>query len=424
MTIPNRPSLPSFIPNGLGFITAMWCSSRCLILITLLLIAPLLPVPDGGDVPAVGFAAFAKWDSFRYRDIATSGYTYAADGQGHSVAFFPLFPLLLRGLMSVGLSFEVAGLLINNLAFFAALVLIYRWVESAHHTNAARWAIAALVWCPFSLFGTVIYTEGVFLLLSTAALRAFEKKHHLWAAAFGILVTATRPPGMVLMPAFLITAWRDRRPPIAYVASLATGLGVALYSLYCYFQFGDPFAFIKVQKAWQPQQDFYGQDWLKMFVQVMAGNANWKAGGLVDPWHPLLFLLICGGFYGIWKMRQSLEEKTADIGYCVLALLLWLLAGTPLVNSAMVVGGGYLLWHFRAQLSPLLVLYGFLSLGFICSSGRADSAERYAYAIVSLAIALGLLLARHPRWGYPLMGLFAYLLVNQGLRFAQGLWSS
>ena len=235
------------------------------------------------------------------------------------------------------------------------------------------------------------------------------------AAAFGALVTATRPPGMVLIPTFLITAWRDRRPFSAYLASLATGLGAIFYSLYCALQFGDPLAFLKVQKAWQPQQDFYGQDWLKMFVQVIAGNAARFPVGIVDPWHPLLFLLICVGFYSLWRLGHTFGETKIDIGYCILALVLWLLAGTPLVNSVMVLGGGYLLWHFRRQIDPLLVLYGFLSLGFIFSSGRAGSAERYAYAIVSFAVVLGLLLARHPRWGYPMMGWFAYLISGSKL---------
>jgi len=32
-------------------------------------------------------------------------------------------------------------------------------------------------------------------------------------------------------------------------------------------------------------------------------------------------------------------------------------------------------------------------------------------------------LARHPRWGNPVMGFFALLLVSLSIRFAQHLWA-
>ncbi len=103
-------------------------------------------------------------------------------------------------------------------------------------------------------------------------------------------------------------------------------------------------------------------------------------------------------------------------------LFLWLLAGDPLINTVMVLGGGYLLWHLRAQLTPVTVIYGFCALGLILASGGTWSLSRIAYGIVSLAIALGVLLARHPSSGYATMGFFAILLATFAVRFAQHLW--
>jgi Gpi18-like mannosyltransferase len=97
--------------------------------------------------------------------------------------------------------FEVAGTLVN-ICFLGAIIIVYLWVEEHHGKSAARWSSAVLAWCPFSLFGTVIYTEGLFLLLSTAALRAFDKKQYFWLALCGALATATRPTGIALIPAF------------------------------------------------------------------------------------------------------------------------------------------------------------------------------------------------------------------------------
>jgi Gpi18-like mannosyltransferase len=54
----------------------------------------------------------------------------------------------------------------------------------------------------------------------------------------------------MLVPAFLIVAWKERRPPIAYAALAATS-GLLLFSLYCAIRFGDPLAFVHVQRAWK-----------------------------------------------------------------------------------------------------------------------------------------------------------------------------
>ena len=409
--------------NRLLFVAAMWLLSRLVIAVVMLIIAPSLPAPPGGIIPTFGWQVFSYWDSSRYQEIATSGYEYVNDNNGHSVAFFPLFPLVIHGVMSFGVPFEVAGTIVSNLAFFFALLVLYFWVEESHGINAAKWATAALAWCPFSLFGTVIYTEGLFLLVSTAALRAFDKEEYFWAAFWGAMATATRVTGAALIPAFLLVAWREGRGIRAYLASLATSAGLLIYILYCGVNFGEPLAFILAQKAWQPPQAFFGEAWLKMLVQIIAGTANWKAGFIKDPWHPLLFLLICGSTYLLWRFRIKLGAVKTDYGFCALVIILWLLAGSPLINTVMIFGGGYLLWYSRNKLRLVAVTYGLFSFALFLASGRTVSAERYVYGIVSVAIALGLLLARYPRWGYPTMGFFAILLASLAVRFAQHLWA-
>lgn len=417
----------------------MWLLSRIVIAIAMLVIAPLLPAPPGGIQPTVSWDVFSAWDSDHYQMIATSGYEYANDGQGHNVAFFPLFPLLVRAVMSGGLPFNVAGTVVNNLAFWGALILLCGWVQESHGQNVARWTTAVLAWCPFSLFGTVIYTEGLFLLWSTAALRAFDRKHYGWSAVWGALASATRLPGIALSPAFLLVAWREKRSAFAYLPSLATTAGMGFYSLYCGIRFGDMLAFLRVQQAWQPEQAFYGQGWLKMLVQISAGTANWNRGWIQDPWHPLLFVAIFTLGYLVWRKQSDLTRRCTlqpppkgsrlqrlcveqGYGFYSLFILLWLLAGDPLINMIMVWGGGYLLVRERTKLRPVAVTYGFCSLAVILSPGRTISAERHAYGIVSIAIALGLLLGRYPRWGWATLLFFTLMLVSFAVRFAQHLW--
>jgi len=363
--------------NGLIFIIFMWLLSRVVVVVAMQGVAPLLHLPPVNHsypnlgfvpnyIPTPGWQLFAHWDGAWYKTIATSGYGFT-DGKYSNIAFFPFFPLITRGVMLLGLPFEVAGTLVNNLAFLGSLLILYRWVQEHHGTEIARWTTAVLAWCPYSLFGTVIYTEGLFLFLSTASLQAFDNHQHLRAALWGAMASATRITGAALVPALLITAWKERRPATAYVAGLATGGGLLLFSIYCSIRFGDPLAFVHVQQAWRAS---LGLDWLAWFRLLVDGLAF----------------------------------------------------GTEFIKAIMILGGGYLLWHLGHRLSTVVVAYGFCALALILASGSLSSVDRYAYGIVSLAIALGMLLARHPRWGYATLGYFTILLIAFSFRFAWWTW--
>src|SRR5215210_9377058 len=74
-------------------------------------------------------APLARWDSAWYLTIADSGY----GGSTARAAFFPLYPLLVRGVGTVSggshAALLIAAFLVSLAAFLAALVLLYRLVE-------------------------------------------------------------------------------------------------------------------------------------------------------------------------------------------------------------------------------------------------------------------------------------------------------
>ncbi|WP_017305220.1 hypothetical protein [Spirulina subsalsa] len=409
------------LKNDLNFVLTMWGLSRLLILFSFWGIAPLIPVPPRGARAVIGLEALSWWDGLWYIEIATEGYSYINDLEYHSVAFFPLLPLLMRGLMVFGISPLVAGILINNTAFFGALWLIYRWLKQQQGENVARWAIATLSWCPYSLYGTVLYTEGLFLLLTTATLWAFEKEQYGRVALLGILTTATRSPGVAMIPAFLIIALWKRKPPVAYLASLAMAGGIVAYSVYCGLKFGDPLAFVHVQVAWGRTRGFDWTDWQRIVMYTLIGVPNWNARQLQDIFYPVAMLLVAGLGFIFWYFRQKLGA-ISPYGTVVLLVILWLLAGDSFLRLGMVWGGLILLLITCRKLPPGVILYGLFNLGIILSSGRSSSSERLAYGIVSLSMAAGVVLARYPRFGYGFMGFLGLLLVTVTIRFAQQTW--
>jgi Gpi18-like mannosyltransferase len=403
--------------EAVQFAGLMWGTSRLFVLLAIGIVSLL-----DEDVPD-GWAVFAQWDGEHYIGIAETGYRFQNDGQGYNVAFFPLFPLLIRAGMAIGLSPEAAGTLINNLAFFGALVVLYLWMLERHDRTLAKWSVAALAWNPFSLFGSMVYTEGLFLLSSTAALRAFDKRQYGWASLWGIITTAIRPPGIALVPTFLLAAWREKRGMAAYLTAIGTTLGLLLYMLYCWHQFDEPLAFFWAQQGWRPSQKYFGAAWVSLFLQAVVGYANEDKRRLVDPWYPLAIGLIIGLGFLLWSLRHRLGFPKTGYGFCLLVILLWLVAGTPLVNIVTVFGGAYLIWHLRHKLNRLAFYYGIFSWFIILGNGRTISAERFAFGCVTLAIALGILFSKAPRWGYATLIFFAILLGSLSVRFAQGLWA-
>ncbi|NMG05753.1 mannosyltransferase family protein [Brasilonema sp. UFV-L1] len=411
--------------NDFLFPTVIWLASRLFIWAAMLIVVPHLPAPPQGSAPQFGWGVFHAWDSVHYHSIATSGYEFTDDGKQHNLAFFPLFPLTIWVFMRLGLSFEVAGTLINNLAFFAALYCVYFWIQEHCGTKEARWATAVVAWCPLSMFGTVIYTEGLYLLLSTAALRAFDQKQYHWTILWGAMATATRPTGLALIPAFLLAAWRQRRPLMAYVAGCATAIGVLLFSLYCTIQFGNPFAFIHAQRGWRPSLGFDGQGWLDMLLQITVGTSHWEKIGTKYYFHILCFGIVVSYGFCLWRFRKNLNSLVIYGFYGLLLLVLilgddWFIYN--LLNAVMVLGGLYMLWHLRTQLTPVTVIYGLCGISLLLASGGTISLGRLAYGLVSLSVAYGVFLSRHPRQGYLSLVLFAILLVRLSLKFAQELW--
>jgi hypothetical protein len=93
--------------------------------------------------------------------IATTGYEYLADGQQHSIAFFPTIAFIVELSWLVYL-IHCRCTLVNNVAFSSATRWFYNWLE-ARYDNPKRRAGARQLFGMVSLrAGTVIYTEGLF----------------------------------------------------------------------------------------------------------------------------------------------------------------------------------------------------------------------------------------------------------------------
>ncbi len=157
-------------------------------------------------------APFARWDSVWYLAIAQGGYAH----QVARTAFFPLYPLILRGVGIVIGSDLIAGVIVSLLAFAAALTLLYRLVRLELGAGVAETTVLLVAFCPVAYFFSAIYSESLFLALSVGCLLCARRGR--WAAAglLGGLGALSRNGGVVLLVPvvimFLYGPRSDREP--------------------------------------------------------------------------------------------------------------------------------------------------------------------------------------------------------------------
>jgi Mannosyltransferase (PIG-V) len=228
------------------------------------LAANVLVVPDSPrafsvPLPWQKFAeTYAVWDSGWYFDIASRGYFFSPDSQS-SIAFFPLYPLLVR-LCAAPFGGSpaatwIAAIAVSWMAFFCALVALHQLTERLVGTReAARRTVLYIAVFPFSIYFTRVYTEGLFLLLTVLSVRAAVDARWLRAGILGGLATITRPNGILIGIPLLIFALTGRpslRTLSRRLAALSlVPLALAGYSAYVYTLSGNPLGWLDTQRHW------------------------------------------------------------------------------------------------------------------------------------------------------------------------------
>ena len=223
--------------------------------ISLLPVSRWVPTSWTAPISVPILDAFSRWDATNYLRIASDGYQVS---QPTDVAFFPLYPLLVRSVAAgIGLDgpagHQLAAMLLANLALLAAMVVLVELADlDLDAPTASRTALYALVF-PTSFVLSAAYAELLLLFLTTAAMLAGRRQRWWLAGGLGALATLTRPVGFLILVPLAIEAIVVRRQPGTWrsiPALLLIPAALASYGLFLAFQFGDPLAFLGAEAAW------------------------------------------------------------------------------------------------------------------------------------------------------------------------------
>lgn len=341
---------------------------------------------------------FRNWDGFWYGLIAERGY----DVHPATTAFWPLYPWTMRATADFfGIYVETAGVILSNLAFFGALVVLYRVVSREWGEGVARRTLVLLAFFPTAFYFSAVYSESFFLLFSLLTFY-WAKDRRWWLAGLaGALAALTRNVGILLLVPLTIMFLKTyglrldpRRWPRETLALAIPGFGPLLYFGYLWYQFDDPLLTLDVQKGWARTQAMPWETFQMAFDQL----------GLA--W--LRFLLDSPGWASLTsrEVRLSFAEfESLDIFAAALAipLLIYTLRKLPLEY------GAYAATLFCLPLFSPSTIHPLMSF------------PRFSLVLFPLFVALALL-TRRPLTFAAILAPFVLLLTILTIQFTTWFW--
>lgn len=243
-------------------IAALFIVSRGALVLIALILEQSVPLGYHGPTYATGslLTSLTGSDAVYLLGIAADGYHAEPVREAfRDWAFFPLYPLVTRtvSIFTLG-NVAVAGVIVSNVSFVAALVVLYR-IAAAHldHGRALR-SLAFVAFAPGAVAFAMAYTDSLFLLLAAAGVLAAEQRRWWLMALLYWLACLTRFQGLVLgIPLAILIAesnggWRSmaswRTPRLLWLVAGPLGFGV--FAGYLGATFGDPLGMLHAQEAW------------------------------------------------------------------------------------------------------------------------------------------------------------------------------
>ena len=329
---------------------------------------------------AVGLAAMAShqafhrvltvWDGRWYVRIALHGYPtsvpqgdfYTGTGRQvqSSIAFFPLYPLLVRGLDRVlpG-GADVAGAVLALLIGAAATVVVWMVAGKLADRRVADRAAVLFAFSPGAFVLSLVYAEGLLVLLSAACLLALLERRWLLAGVLAALAGATRPNATAAMLACAwaagVAIWKDREWRAAIAPALAP-IGMLAFFVFLWWHTGETLIWFRVEsEGWGERIDF-GRSNLGVFADLFTRPLH-------NPNHLVL--------------------AASMVAAVVLMVIL-----------------------VRAKLPAILNVYALSGLGLVLAS-HINARPRFIFVAFPLAIALAKTTARRPAVFVVLTAVFA-----------------
>lgn len=254
--------------------------------------------------------AFVNFDGEHYLSLAQVGY------QPLTYFYFPAYPMVIQFIGSLfGGGFTtlaVSGVVVSNVAFFIALLGLWKLLEPEFGKRIARHSILLLLFFPTSYYFGSLYTESLFLALIVWSFYFANKNNWIMAGILGGISSATRIIGAVLAPAFLFEIVKNRKKRLISILGAALCMsGLFIYMYYLKVQTGDPLNFLNTVSIFGAQRSsnfiLLPQVFYRYFFRVMPYINYAYLPGVFTFLLELVTAIVFLGLsvFSFWKLKRS-----------------------------------------------------------------------------------------------------------------------
>jgi len=322
---------------------------------------------------------WARWDAGWYLDVAKNGYRFLP-GEQSNVAFFPLYPYLVRlvhGAIRLpgDAGWLLVGVIVSNTALFVTLIYLYRLIRLDYDRPTAARTVLYLCVFPTTLFLSAAYSESLFLALTVSAFYYARASRWITTGVLAAAATLCRPAGLLLVVPLgfeylFQREFRWQRIRADCIALIFPPLAIAGHLAVLRWRFG---SWSVISKA----------------EAIEGWNRN-----LTLPWNTLLY---------------SLRHIGSSIGYHG--------AFEFVFTTALIALAIFTCFRLR----PSYAIYSIVSILFITSWGDLKSAPRFGLVIFPIIILLALL-GRHKAFNRIYLTISAILAAVSMVVFSQWGW--
>ena len=217
---------------------------------------------QGSEQPATSgwhnaFDGTVRWDAVWYIAIVRDGY----EATGRDATFYPGYPIVARAVDRASpLGPTAAALLVSNVSFFGALVVLHALTRREFSDRLARRTVVLVAIFPTSFFFLAPYSESLFLLSSLLSFWWARRDRWVLAGLAAAFAAITRSIGIVLVPCLLLEAF-SKRPHTAelrtrVLGSLAPVVPLIAYALWWLGRTGDALRPFHAQASWMRSMTF------------------------------------------------------------------------------------------------------------------------------------------------------------------------
>ena len=264
---------------------------------------------------------WSQWDSQHFLRIAERGY-FAWPDYPNEIAFFPLFPLLMKALSLIGFKLALGGMIVSLLASFVAGNYLFKLAER-DAPGSGRRAVLYLFLFPTAVFLIAPYSEALFLAGAIAAFYYARERRWSLVAFPAAIAMASRAAGVFLLFGLLVEFIRQKEWRLEKIAQAALSLALGLlplmvYAVYLTNKTGSPWSFMDAQKA----------GWYREFTTpVKSFLATWNtwngdyATNWVFAWRVEILGAVAGLFFVGWALKKKEWGYAAFMGITLASLM-------------------------------------------------------------------------------------------------------